>query len=183
MTGRLDQQLDDDLFAEGPPEVEFTPGIAATFATKRVAAAALIRDEAGRILLVEPTYKQTWLLPGGVVEAEEDPLAACVREVREELGVDLLPGPLLIVDWVPRHGVWGDSLQFIFDGGRMSAQQAASMKLQDSEIRSTEFVTLEQAQALTPPSLGRRIRSALTAADQGLPTYLRYGRSHVVSHS
>ena len=182
-TGRLTRQLDDDLVAEGPPEAEFTPGIAATFATKRIAAAALIRDEDGRILLVEPTYKPTWLLPGGVVEANEDPLAACVREVHEELGLDLVPGPLLVVDWVPRHGVWGDSLQFIFDGGRLTTRQAANLQLQASEIRSTEFVTLDRARTLTPPSLGRRLESALTAADRGQPTYLRYGRDHASSHN
>jgi len=163
--------------------VEFVPGIAATFATKRIAAAALIRDEAGRLLLVEPTYKSTWLLPGGVVEANEDPLAACAREVREEIGVDLVPGRLLVVDWVPRHGVWGDSMQFIFDGGLMSARQAASMRLQDSEIRSTEFVTLERARSLTPPSLARRLSAAVAAADEGGHSYLRYGRSQNPSHN
>lgn len=182
MTGPPNQQLDEDLFAEGPPEVEFIPGIAATFATKRIAAAALIRDEAGRFLLLEPTYKSTWLPPGGVVEANEDPIDGCAREVREELGVDLMPGPLLVVDWVPRRGVWGDSLQLIFDGGRMTAARAASIRLQDSEIRSLEFVTLERAADLTPPSMVRRLGSALAAAERGLPTYLRFGRPPVSSH-
>ncbi len=93
------QQLDDDLLAEGPPEAEFIPGIAGTFPSKRIAAAALIRDADDRFLLVEPVYKPTWLLPGGVVEQDEDPAAACAREVREELGLDLTPGRLLVVDW------------------------------------------------------------------------------------
>lgn len=183
MSGQPSQQLADDLVAEGPPEVESVPGIAATFATKRIASAALIRDETGRILLVEPTYKPTWLLPGGVVEANEDPVAACAREVREELGVELVPGPLLVVDWVPRHGVWGDSLQFIFDGGLMTAAQARGLRLQESEIRATEFVTLERAAALTPPSLARRLGAALAAAERAVPTYLRYGRAPASSHS
>ncbi len=182
MSNQLREQLDADLFAEGPPEEEFVPGIAATFATKRIAAAALIRDEADRVLLVEPIYKVTWLLPGGVVEANEDPMAACAREVGEELGVDLAVGPLLVVDWVPRHGVWGDSLQFIFDGGLMTSDQAAGLRLQESELRSTEFVTLERATALTPPSLARRIEAALTAVHRGQPTYLRYGRDPTSSH-
>ncbi|MCW2930382.1 MAG: ADP-ribose pyrophosphatase, partial [Actinomycetia bacterium] len=57
----------------------------ASLARKRMAASALFRDEAGRVLLVEPTYKPVWDLPGGAVEAEESPHAACRREVREEL--------------------------------------------------------------------------------------------------
>jgi len=169
-------ELDDDLRAEGPPEAEFVPGIASTFARKRIAAAALIRDPDDRLLLLEPVYKPTWLLPGGVVEADEDPLAACTREVREELGLDLVPGPLLIVDWVPRHGVWGESLQFVFDGGRMDAGRVGELRLQESEIRTAEFVTLERALTLTPPSLGRRLTAAMQAADRSRPTYLRFGR-------
>jgi ADP-ribose pyrophosphatase YjhB (NUDIX family) len=38
-----------------------------------MAAGALLFDEDGRILLVEPTYKPYWEIPGGVVEADESP--------------------------------------------------------------------------------------------------------------
>jgi hypothetical protein len=60
----------------------------ASLARKRMAAGALFRDGAGRPLLVDPVYKDTWDLPGGAVEAEESPHAACRREVAEELGLD-----------------------------------------------------------------------------------------------
>jgi 8-oxo-dGTP pyrophosphatase MutT (NUDIX family) len=70
-------------------------------ARKRMAAGALFRDEDGRVLLVNPTYKPTWDLPGGAVEKEESPHAACRREVAEELGLDRVPGRVLVVDWVP----------------------------------------------------------------------------------
>ena len=163
-----------DLLAEGTPEPEFTPGISTRLPTKRIAAAALIRDLDGRFLLVEPIYKPTWLLPGGVVEENEDPRAGCARELREELGLDLTPGPLLVVDWMPRHGIWGDSMQFIFDGGVVTPEQAAGFQLQPSELRSCEFVTLERAAELTPPSLARRLAVAVAAS--GTPTYLSFGR-------
>ena len=41
----------------------------ASFATPRVAAGALFFDDRGRVLLVHPTYKDTWDIPGGYVEA------------------------------------------------------------------------------------------------------------------
>jgi ADP-ribose pyrophosphatase YjhB (NUDIX family) len=55
----------------------------ASLARKRMAATAFFRDEQGRVLLVNPVYKETWDLPGGAVEAEESPHAACRREVAE----------------------------------------------------------------------------------------------------
>ena len=51
------------------------------FATPRVAAGVLIRDDAGRVLLVKPTYKDGWEIPGGYVEKGESPHAAATREV------------------------------------------------------------------------------------------------------
>ena len=66
---------------------------------KRMAAGALFVDSASRILLVDPVYRDTWDLPGGAVEAEESPYAACRREVAEGLGLDRPPGRVLAVDW------------------------------------------------------------------------------------
>ncbi|MFC7641019.1 NUDIX domain-containing protein [Streptosporangium lutulentum] len=42
-----------------------------------MAAGALIRDAVGAVLLVDPTYKPQWEVPGGSVDAGESPLAAC----------------------------------------------------------------------------------------------------------
>ncbi|HWG65189.1 MAG TPA: NUDIX domain-containing protein, partial [Streptosporangiaceae bacterium] len=76
---------------------------------------------AGRILLVDPTYKPDWDLPGGMAEANEPPADAVRRELREELGLGIQVGDLLCVDWVSPHGPWDDLLNFIFDGGTLTA--------------------------------------------------------------
>jgi ADP-ribose pyrophosphatase YjhB (NUDIX family) len=73
----------------------------ASLARKRMAAMALFHDDLGRVLLVNPTYMDEWLLPGGSVEADESPHAACRREVVEETGLDRAPGRIVAVDWVP----------------------------------------------------------------------------------
>ena len=54
------------------------------------AAGMLLIHRDGRIFVVEPVYKDTWEIPGGVVEPGESPREACRREVGEELGLDLL---------------------------------------------------------------------------------------------
>ena len=60
-----------------------------------VSAGALIFDRAGRLLILKPTYKSGWTIPGGVMEADgESPWEACRREVREETGIDVARGRL-----------------------------------------------------------------------------------------
>jgi len=61
-----------------------------------VSAGALIFDSAGRLLILNPTYKSGWTIPGGVMEADgETPWQACRREVREECGLDVRGGRLV----------------------------------------------------------------------------------------
>ena len=92
----------------------------ATQARKRVATDVLIRDTGGNVLLVNPTYKPHWDLPGGMAEANEPPRAAAERELREELGLTLAVGRLLVIDWDGPHGPWDDQLVLIFDGGTLT---------------------------------------------------------------
>jgi len=74
---------------------------AASLARKWMAAGALIRDAASAVLLVDPVYKPQWEVPGGAVDAGESPLAACRRELAEEIGLDRPVGRVLTVDWIP----------------------------------------------------------------------------------
>ncbi len=84
---------------------------------KRIGAGLICRDAEDRVLLVQPTYKPTWEIPGGVVEAGESPAATVAREVREELGVELPVGRLLVVDWLPVRPPKTEGLMMQFDGG------------------------------------------------------------------
>ena len=52
--------------------------------------AALIRDDDGRILLVQHVEGR-WQLPGGAIDPGERPAAAVQRECREEAGIDVEP--------------------------------------------------------------------------------------------
>lgn len=144
---------------------------------KRVAAGALIRDPDGRILLVEPVYKPTWDLPGGVVEENEAPLDACRREIHEELGIRLPVTRLLVIDWIPRQGVWHDALAFVFDGGVIDPDRAADFRLPPDELAAVHFATLDAASPHIRPSARRRLAAALDAASTRRgPAYLQFGR-------
>jgi ADP-ribose pyrophosphatase YjhB (NUDIX family) len=71
-------------------------------ARKRVGADAILRDDQGRILLVDPDYKPDWDLPGAMIEANEPPIAGLIRELKEEPGLELRSGQLTLacIDWV-----------------------------------------------------------------------------------
>src|SRR5580698_11400574 len=99
----------------------------ASLARKRMAVGALCRDGKGRVLLVDPVYRDTWDLPGGAVEAEESPQAACRREVAEELGLDRPPGRVLAVDWVPSRGARPEGLVVVYDGGVLSEAEIGKL--------------------------------------------------------
>jgi 8-oxo-dGTP diphosphatase len=136
---------------------------AASLARKRMAATAFFRDELGRVLLVNPSYKETWDLPGGAVEAEESPHAACRREVAEELGLDRPPGPLLAVDWVPSRPERPEGLIVIYDGGVLSEAEINEIVLADGELIEFAFVAQDKVSTLVTPVLARRVASCLEA--------------------
>ncbi len=141
------------------------------FATPRVAAGVLFRDDAGRVLLVKPSYKDGWEIPGGYVERGESPLAAATREIKEELGVDLDITDLLVLDWAP-HPAEGDKLLVIFRGRTLDHDDLTRFRLDKSEIVDAEFFPVDQLADLMPARLARRVAEA-AAQDAG--TYLEHG--------
>ncbi|MGS2588818.1 NUDIX domain-containing protein [Streptomyces hebeiensis] len=148
----------------------------AKMAHPRMAAGALFFDDADRVLLVEPSYKDYRDIPGGYVEQGESPRQACVREVEEELGIKPHIGRLLVVDWAPNPGE-GDKVLYLFDGGRLSADQRQKIALQADELRSYDFHPAEQLPELTIPRLVRRITAGIQAHAAGLTAYLEQGVS------
>ncbi|WP_436785870.1 NUDIX domain-containing protein [Yinghuangia sp. YIM S10712] len=169
--------LEDDLRAEGAPEKEFHAGVAACMPRKRTAGGALLRNSSGHVLFVVPVYKPTWEIPGGIAEPDESPRAACERELQEELGLDVTVGRLLVVDWMPTHGVWGDGLMFIFDGGTLPDDFASKANVPAEELSGIRFLPLDQATDHLRPSMNRRLEQAVEAAADGSTRYLEFGRT------
>ncbi len=130
-------------------------------ARKRVATKALIRDQAGRVLLVNPTYKEHWDLPGGMAEANEPPTRALQREVLEELGLHVTVGRLLLLDWIGPHGPWDDQLTFLFDGGTLTPEQMTTISVSDNEISAFDFLAVSDATDRLRADIAERLTRAI----------------------
>jgi 8-oxo-dGTP diphosphatase len=131
------------------PEIYYA-GLAAAFVT----AGALITDPAGRVLLVKPNYRDHWLFPGGTADDNESPEAACARELKEEIGLVLPLGPLLLVDWRPARAERPrPTVSFIFDGGTLDRPER--IRLQEDELDDHAFFATDEAVARLGPVADR----------------------------
>ena len=128
-------------------------------------------DNRGRILLVHPTYKESWDVPGGYVERGESPATACQRELKEELGIDRAPVQLLNVDWAPNDHE-GDKLLFLFDCGALGDDEAR-IRLPADELDRWEWVDLTRLDDYVIERISHRVRAAV---DSPSTVYLEHGR-------
>ncbi|MDH6130014.1 NUDIX hydrolase [Kitasatospora sp. GP82] len=146
-------------------------------ARKRVAADVILRDHAGRVLAVNPTYKEGWDLPGGMAEGNEPPHDAAARELREELGLTVRVRGLLVVDWVAPHGPWDDQIAFIFDAGTISAEDVTTLRPHDDELSEAMFLPVSELRGLLRGRLQRRLDAAVQAIADGQTRYLHDGQA------
>ena len=126
-----------------------------------VSAGALIFDPTGRLLILKPTYKKGWTIPGGVMEADgETPWDACRREVREECGIDVRAGRLACTDFRPARPGRPGGIRYLFDCGRADDAALAAIALQPEEIAEYRLASIDTALTLLRPAIRRRVRAA-----------------------
>ena len=136
---------------------------------------ALIFDDDGRLLIVNPTYKAHWTIPGGIMEADgETPWEACRREVREEVGLHVERGRLVAVDFLRPKPSRAGGMRFLFDCGVLPASTLAAISLQEEELSEYRLVETETALELLSGPLRRRVGAALAEPDGCV--YLEEGR-------
>ena len=117
-------------------------GILGTVTVRRIpCVGAVIKDEAGRLLLIKRGHEPAaglWSIPGGRIEAGESDAGALAREVREETGLVVVVGRLL--GTVERPGLDGavldirDYVAVPAGGELMAGDDAADACWADPEL-------------------------------------------------
>lgn len=152
-----------------------------TLPKKRMAVGVIFLNEAQEILIVKPTYRDAWSVPGGVVEEEESLRAACIREVGEELGISVTNMKLLGLDYMSpettEYPNKSENIQFIFYGGILSENDIRDIKIPEEELSGFAFRKQEDAVALLGKNLSKRILSCLDALKNGTAIYLENGEA------
>lgn len=125
-----------------------------------VSTGALIFDHAGRLLILKPTYKSGWTIPGGIMEADgESPWQACRREIREECGLDIAGARLACMDFRPMREGNPGGVRFLFDCGALPDSTLDTITLQADEIAEHRLATMPEALALLRKPIRRRVRA------------------------
>jgi 8-oxo-dGTP pyrophosphatase MutT (NUDIX family) len=145
------------LAARAPRSPEERGRIFLTSRPRKIAAAAVLcRDPAGRLLVVYDRFKRSWTIPGGVVDADEDPAAAAVRETWEEAGTKVDTDQLLGV-FVSR---WPDRLIFVFAGTPVEVVEHPE-PLHPHEIGAVAWLPLDRALDRLAPAAAFKVRTCL----------------------
>ena len=137
-------------------------------------AGAMIFDAAGRLLILKPTYKKGWTIPGGQVEVGgESPWEACRRETLEECALRIDHGRLACVDFLRPRPSRPGGMRFLFDCGSLDDERLAAIRLQEGEIEQHRLLELSRALELLSGPVRRRVS---VASASGRCVYLEDGR-------
>ncbi len=142
---------------------------------KTISSGGLFFNDEGSVLIVKPNYKEGWNIPGGTIDAEESPVEAYMREVKEEIGLDKKPLELLCVDYVKVTRGGHDHVSMVFDGGTLTAEEISKIKLQTEELTEYKLVSIEEAVKLLAVNLSKRLPKCVEARKAHRTAYLENG--------
>ena len=127
---------------------------------------AHIFDAAGRLLLVQQRESGVWSTPGGVLEPDERPTAAVVRETWEETGLVVEPEALIGAYGGPEFVVRypnGDEVQYAIMAFRCRVM-GGTLRPESDETTAARYWTEPQVASLAVPPWLETLRPSIFAS-------------------
>lgn len=112
----------------------------------------LVRDEAGRVLLIRHSYVDGWHMPGGGVGKGESIQAAGLRELREEVGL-IAEGVPRLVSFHARLRPWASDHVAVLE----VAPWSGTARVDGIEVVEARFFALDALPDDTSPATRRRL--------------------------
>jgi 8-oxo-dGTP pyrophosphatase MutT (NUDIX family) len=111
-----------------------------------VGAICVVEDGAGRVLLVRHLYRRHWGAPGGLLDRGELPADAAVREVAEEVGLEVE------IAGEPRTVVWPayQRIDFVFRSSPVAGCDPGRAAPSSTEIVEVRWFTADRLPVLQP---------------------------------
>jgi len=99
-------------------------------------ALAIIERDDGRWLMVKPAYRKGWALPGGLLNKGEHPESGVRRELREELGLNVIitGEPWVIFDAALRR------IDIVFRSTLVPGFDPDSVEISSAELSDARWV-------------------------------------------
>lgn len=114
-----------------------------TLEVRPASAGVIVENVAGEALIVKASYKTHWSTPGGMIDAGETPLQAAIRELREEVGLEVSPDELRLYAVASRQATASATYHFVFTV-RLDDQRLRSIRIDGEEIAEWRFVSRQE---------------------------------------
>ena len=128
----------------------------------------IIRNSEGDVLLVRNSGVTEWTTPGGMIEPYDRPAESVVRELKEELNIDVKVKSLLGVFSGPEYHMLypnGDEVVYttaVFDCEILSGLPQADM----DELEECKYVSMADLAALQAPDWVKGLLAQLEAGEK-----------------
>jgi 8-oxo-dGTP pyrophosphatase MutT (NUDIX family) len=114
------------------------------------------------LLILKPSYKEGWNLPGGVTDKFESPYQTVIRECKEETNLDIQIKELVLIDYIQEtiDGHNFDHVEFYFTA---IAKSFTDIKIDNEEVIDYKFVDTTQAKEFLSENYYNRLQAVLRA--------------------
>ncbi len=133
-----------------------------TLAKRHTASGAFIFSAQNQLLILKPSYKDGWNLPGGVSDQFESPYQTVIRECKEETNLDIHIKDLVLIDYSRKiiDDYEHDYIEFYFTA---TVKNLSEIQIDKEEIIDYKFVDITESQNYLTQNYHTRLTAFLNA--------------------